>query len=92
MAVWELLAPRRRSSVQKPPRWFGSLGLVVLNTLSLRLLAPVGLTGVALVAQSAISVSTCLGGTSYGVPIATNPYKITKKYDRPPAVSRRNYC
>lgn len=52
MAVWEMLAPRRRLSVRKSPRWFSNLGLVVLNALLLRLLVPVGLTGVALLAQS----------------------------------------
>lgn len=52
LAVWELLAPRRRLSVRKSPRWFSNLGLVALNTLLLRLLVPVGLTGVALFAQS----------------------------------------
>ena len=52
MAVWELLAPRRRLSVRKSPRWFSNLGLVMLNALLLRLMVPVGLTGVALFIQS----------------------------------------
>lgn len=52
MTVWEMVAPRRQLSVRKSPRWFSNLGLVVLNTLLLRLLAPVGLAGVALFAQS----------------------------------------
>jgi sterol desaturase/sphingolipid hydroxylase (fatty acid hydroxylase superfamily) len=52
LAVCESLAPRRRLRVSKAPRWFSNLGLVALNGLSLRLLMPVGLIGVALYAQS----------------------------------------
>ena len=52
LAVCESLAPRRRLRVSKAPRWFSNLGLVLLNGLSLRLLMPVGLIGVALYAQS----------------------------------------
>lgn len=40
MAVWELLAPRRPLTVRKPPRWFSNLGLVVLNSVALRLVLP----------------------------------------------------
>jgi sterol desaturase/sphingolipid hydroxylase (fatty acid hydroxylase superfamily) len=52
MAVWEALVPRRRLRVRKSTRWFSNFGLVVFNSLFLRLLVPVGLTGVALFAQS----------------------------------------
>jgi len=52
MAIWEVAAPRRRLSVRKTPRWASNLGLVALNSLLLRLIAPLGLTGVALFAQS----------------------------------------
>ena len=50
-AVGELLAPRRRLSVNKPLRWFSNLGLVALNTLAARFLVPLGVVGVALVAE-----------------------------------------
>jgi hypothetical protein len=32
MAMWELLAPRRRLSQPKLRRWFNNLGLAVFNT------------------------------------------------------------
>jgi sterol desaturase/sphingolipid hydroxylase (fatty acid hydroxylase superfamily) len=51
MAAWELLAPRRELAVQKPWRWASNLGLVLLNSLLLRLIAPLGAVGVALVAE-----------------------------------------
>lgn len=47
MAVWELLAPRRRLSVRKGPRWLCHLMLVSLNTLALRLLMPLSLVAAA---------------------------------------------
>lgn len=52
LAVWELLAPRRQLVVRKPGRWASNLGLVVLNSLLLRLVAPLGLVGVAWFADS----------------------------------------
>ncbi len=52
MASWELLAPRRGLSVRKPPRWASNLGLVVVNSLLLRLVAPLGAVGVALFAEA----------------------------------------
>jgi sterol desaturase/sphingolipid hydroxylase (fatty acid hydroxylase superfamily) len=51
MAVWELLAPRRRLSQPKARRWFNNLGLVVLNTALLRLVFPLAAVGVAATAQ-----------------------------------------
>jgi sterol desaturase/sphingolipid hydroxylase (fatty acid hydroxylase superfamily) len=50
MAVWEFLAPRRKLTAAKGPRWLSNLGLVVLDTLAVRFLAPLGVVGVALVA------------------------------------------
>ena len=40
MAVWELLAPRRTLTIGRPLRWLSNLGLVFLNGLLLRLVAP----------------------------------------------------
>jgi sterol desaturase/sphingolipid hydroxylase (fatty acid hydroxylase superfamily) len=51
MAVWEMLAPRRRLTTAKPIRWFSNLGLVALNTLTVRFLVPLGAVGVALAAE-----------------------------------------
>jgi sterol desaturase/sphingolipid hydroxylase (fatty acid hydroxylase superfamily) len=50
MAVWELAAPRRRLSASKGPRWFANLGIVVLDTLVVRVIFPTAAVGMALVA------------------------------------------
>lgn len=47
MMVWELLAPRRDLSVSKALRWTNNLGLLVLNSLVLRLLFPAAAVGIA---------------------------------------------
>src|SRR5690348_13920711 len=51
MAVWEALAPRRRLTAGRLLRWASNLGLVALDTLAVRLLAPLGAVGVALAAE-----------------------------------------
>jgi sterol desaturase/sphingolipid hydroxylase (fatty acid hydroxylase superfamily) len=51
MALWEALAPRRRLTVARPRRWFSNLGLVALDALVTRLLAPLSVVGVALLAE-----------------------------------------
>jgi sterol desaturase/sphingolipid hydroxylase (fatty acid hydroxylase superfamily) len=51
MAVWEIIAPRRDLSVARPMRWASNLGLVVFNSVMLRLVAPLGAAGVAIVAE-----------------------------------------
>lgn len=52
MAVWELLVPRRTLATGRPLRWASNLGLVVINSLLLRLVAPLGVVGVALLAET----------------------------------------
>jgi len=47
MAVWELLAPRRALTVSKAVRWVNNIGLVVLNTVLLRILFPAAAVGMA---------------------------------------------
>ena len=47
MGVWEAIAPRRRLSASKPLRWFSNLGLVVLNSLVIRLGFMLGAVGAA---------------------------------------------
>ncbi|NOY72718.1 MAG: sterol desaturase family protein [Gammaproteobacteria bacterium] len=47
MALWEIKAPRRALIVSKAMRWVNNLGLVVLNSIILRLLFPAAAIGVA---------------------------------------------
>jgi sterol desaturase/sphingolipid hydroxylase (fatty acid hydroxylase superfamily) len=47
VALWEIAAPRRPLTVSKALRWSSNLGLVVLNTVVLRLLFPLAAVGVA---------------------------------------------
>jgi sterol desaturase/sphingolipid hydroxylase (fatty acid hydroxylase superfamily) len=47
IGLWEMAAPRRVLTVAKAGRWASNLGLVVLNTLLLRLLFPLAAAGVA---------------------------------------------
>lgn len=51
VAVWELAAPRRALTVPKTGRWSANLGVVILNTLLLRLLFPTAAVGIALVGE-----------------------------------------
>jgi sterol desaturase/sphingolipid hydroxylase (fatty acid hydroxylase superfamily) len=52
MALWEVLAPRRSQTIGRAKRWPGNLGIVVLDTLFVRLLIPAGAVGAALFAQA----------------------------------------
>lgn len=51
MAAWELAAPRRRLAVPRLLRWSSNLGIVVLNTLLLRVSFPLVAVGLALLAE-----------------------------------------
>ncbi len=51
IAVWELIAPRRRLTESKWRRWFANLTLVAIDTAVVRLLLPVLPVGLALLAQ-----------------------------------------
>lgn len=51
IAAWEVLSPRRELSLSKGIRWANNIGLVILNTVILRLLFPAAAVGVALLAQ-----------------------------------------
>jgi sterol desaturase/sphingolipid hydroxylase (fatty acid hydroxylase superfamily) len=51
MALWEMLAPRRRLIAGKPWRWASNLGLVALDTLAVRFLVPLAAIGTAMVAR-----------------------------------------
>jgi sterol desaturase/sphingolipid hydroxylase (fatty acid hydroxylase superfamily) len=52
MAAWELLAPRRQQSIGRLRRWPDNLGIVVLDTILLRLVFPTAAVGVALQAEA----------------------------------------
>jgi sterol desaturase/sphingolipid hydroxylase (fatty acid hydroxylase superfamily) len=52
MVVWEVLAPRRRQAIGRLRRWPSNLGIVVLNTLLVRLTFPVAAVGAAISAET----------------------------------------
>jgi sterol desaturase/sphingolipid hydroxylase (fatty acid hydroxylase superfamily) len=52
MAGWELLAPRRPQAVGRGLRWPNNLGIVVIDTLLLRLVFPTAAVGFALFAEA----------------------------------------
>jgi sterol desaturase/sphingolipid hydroxylase (fatty acid hydroxylase superfamily) len=51
MALWELLAPRRRQSVGRGRRWPSNLGILMLDTLLVRLVFATAAVGMALLAE-----------------------------------------
>jgi sterol desaturase/sphingolipid hydroxylase (fatty acid hydroxylase superfamily) len=51
LAYWEIFAPRRELQIHKSPRWASNLALVTINTLVIRIVAPLGAVGVALFAE-----------------------------------------
>lgn len=52
MAAWEVAAPRRPRRISRVHRWPGNLGIVVLNSLALRVVAPTAALGLAAQAQA----------------------------------------
>src|SRR6188508_3114955 len=52
MAVWELAAPRRKQELRRRTRWPGNLAIVVLDTLLVRLLFPIGTVAAAIAAEA----------------------------------------
>ena len=52
MAAWETLAPRRALELSRRERWPANLGVVILNTLLVRVLLPTAAVGMALAAQT----------------------------------------
>jgi sterol desaturase/sphingolipid hydroxylase (fatty acid hydroxylase superfamily) len=51
MALWELGSPRRRRELPRLLRWSGNLGIVVIDTVVLRLVFPMAAVGLALFAE-----------------------------------------
>ena len=52
MALWELIGPRRKQTIGRAWRWPNNLGVVVVDTLLVRLLFPVTAVGLALAAEA----------------------------------------
>src|SRR5262245_27069131 len=52
MMVWELLAPRREQRIGRSYRWPSNIAVVVLDTLLVRLLFPLGAVALALLAEA----------------------------------------
>ena len=52
VALWELAAPRRLLRVSKAVRWMSNIGIVVIDTVLLRLVFPVAAVGIAVAAGS----------------------------------------
>jgi sterol desaturase/sphingolipid hydroxylase (fatty acid hydroxylase superfamily) len=52
MALWEVLAPRRRQEVGRTTRWPSNLGVVMLDTAVVRILFPTSAVGLALLAEA----------------------------------------
>lgn len=52
MALWEVAAPQRRQEIPRLIRWTNNLGVVVLDTLLVRLTFPVVAVGMATIAQA----------------------------------------
>jgi len=51
MFLWELIAPRRSLITSKVTRWFSNLGLVLIDSIVVRLVFPTALVGVSLLVQ-----------------------------------------
>ena len=52
MALWELAAPRRRQAIRRRARWPGNLGILVIDTVLVRLAFPAAALGLALLAEA----------------------------------------
>ncbi|WP_137820189.1 sterol desaturase family protein [Pseudomonas sp. 2FG] len=52
LAAWEVAAPRRRREIPRLLRWTNNLGVVVIDTILVRLTFPVAAVGLALLAEA----------------------------------------
>ena len=52
VAVWELAAPRRTLTQPRWLRWYSNIGIVVLNTVAVRLIVPLAPVALAVMAQN----------------------------------------
>jgi len=51
MSVLEVMSPRRKLTTSKPVRWFGNLGIVLIGTVTLRVIYPLLAIELSLIAQ-----------------------------------------
>jgi sterol desaturase/sphingolipid hydroxylase (fatty acid hydroxylase superfamily) len=51
LAVWEIFAPRRALLMPKARRWLANLGILIVNTVAVRAIAPAAAVGIALFAE-----------------------------------------
>jgi sterol desaturase/sphingolipid hydroxylase (fatty acid hydroxylase superfamily) len=51
LAVWEIAAPRRKLLMPKSTRWLANLGILIVNTIAVRAIAPAAAVGIALFAE-----------------------------------------
>ena len=51
LAVWEIVAPRRKLLTPKARRWLANLGILIVNTVAVRAVAPAAAVGIALFAE-----------------------------------------
>jgi len=51
LAAWEIMAPRRALSTSKKTRWPANLGILIMNTVMIRAVAPAAAVGIAVFAQ-----------------------------------------
>ena len=70
MAGWEILAPRREQTLGRMMRWPANIGIVVLDTILVRLVFPMTAVGLALVAEArgwglihALDLPLCAGAS-----------------------------
>lgn len=52
MAAWEMIQPCRKQSIRRRWRWPNNLGVVVVDSLLLRIVFPIGAVGLALLAEA----------------------------------------
>jgi sterol desaturase/sphingolipid hydroxylase (fatty acid hydroxylase superfamily) len=52
MALWEMAAPRRALSLERRSRWPGNIGIVVVDTLLVRILFPTATIGIAMLCEA----------------------------------------
>lgn len=51
LAVWEVVAPRRKLLMPKARRWLTNLAILIVNTVAVRAIAPAAAVGIALFAE-----------------------------------------
>ena len=51
LAVWEIVAPRRKLLMPKGRRWLANLAILIVNTVAVRAIAPAAAVGIALFAE-----------------------------------------